>query len=628
MAKSAGGQAIALLATALRSLCKSGDVLLGLCQRLLPESLRVASGSQLGEVATLLSAKLAPLGFGNLLAQQVSRIYDAYKQLQKPMPADLIEVMTTESVVDLLCALSRALRDEDILVRISGTQAMGYIAALVTFMFPQDCQVAIDSNIISSGHKCKILVELGNGEGEHPTEIKVETIWRISPATTSPIIIKPREPRVVEEAGCFTWEGFVADRLQLDFFDQGVKCTEELCIAIAGLLLLLPAQMQGACIGREDHPIPREGLISLLGNHPKYRMSQTCEKILRIPPIEPPNDIEEAMEALVRVFQSVTENRVSCSCSITMSKCNPPQGWKIPPDNSITAKACKLHYLWMSVARALDTGLLAFFVEAGMNAAISDTFRTTRYRFSLGLATQFVTSKFRPGAYFYFSCQDIHNSVMKSIGGSQGVVAAELACSKSSTIYSRVLETMSLDRDHGATYYLIDGQLLFNGRYHCSLRALPAPDRPRANRSLYAHNGVVRPSCAGEHMDLLLTVHERSSYLELTCVAHFSGNTVRLQLSRVIVASYGLDESKPCAHCPTERLSPDKAKNIVTTSVAAPRAQGTKIAIVQTAGNRTAQLLGCELGVRAILQKESCLDCAYDEVVDEKVKKYKVIIVG
>ncbi|GAB1211175.1 hypothetical protein ATERTT37_000287 [Aspergillus terreus] len=116
MAKSAGGQAIALLATALRSLCKSGDVLLGLCQRLLPESLRVASGSQLGEVATLLSAKLAPLGFGNLLAQQVSRIYDAYKQLQKPMPADLIEVMTTESVVDLLCALSRALREEDILL--------------------------------------------------------------------------------------------------------------------------------------------------------------------------------------------------------------------------------------------------------------------------------------------------------------------------------------------------------------------------------------------------------------------------------------------------------------------------------------------------------------------------------
>ncbi|GES65487.1 hypothetical protein ATEIFO6365_0010041000 [Aspergillus terreus] len=457
MAKSAGGQAIALLATALRSLCKSGDVLLGLTQRLLPASLRVASGSQLGEVATLLSAKLAPLGFGNLLAQQVSRIYDAYKQLQKPMPADLIEVMTTESVVDLLCALSRALREEDILVRISGTQAMGYIAALVTFMFPQDCQVTIDSNIISSGHKRKILVELGNGEEEGPTEIKVETIWRISPATTSPIVIKPREPRVVEEAGCFTWEG---------------------------------------------------------------------------------------------------------------------------------------------------------------------------YRFSLGLATKFVTSKIRPGAYFYFSCQDIHNSVMKSIGGSQGVVAAELACSKSSTIYSRVLETMSLDRDHGATYYLIDGQLLFNGRYHCSLRALPAPDRPRANRSLYAHNGVVRPSCAGEHMDLLLTVHERSSYLEITCVAHFSGNTVRLQLSRVIVASYGLDESKPCAHCATEQLSPDKAKNIVTTSVAAPRAQGSKIAIVQTAGNRTAQLLGCELGVRAILQKESCLDCAYDEALEEGVKTYKMIIVG
>ncbi|KAL3472563.1 hypothetical protein BJX99DRAFT_235387, partial [Aspergillus californicus] len=338
MAKSAGGQAIALLATALRSLCEDGDVLLGLSEKLLPASLTLASGSQLGEVATRLSAKLAPLGFGNLLAQQVSRIYNVYHQLQKPMPADLIEVMTTESVVDLLYAISRALREEDLLVRISGTHAMGYIAALVIFMFPQDCLVTVDSYVVFSGHKSTILVELGNGEEERPTEIRVETIWRISQATPSPIIIKPREPRVVERAGYFTWEGFVADRLQLDFFDQGVKCTEELRIAIAGLLLLLPAQMQGTPLRRVGHPIPRRGLISLLGNHPKYRMSQTCEKILRIPPIEPPNNIEEALKALVRVFQSVTETRVSCSCSSTTGKCNPSQGWKVPPDNSKTAK--------------------------------------------------------------------------------------------------------------------------------------------------------------------------------------------------------------------------------------------------------------------------------------------------
>ncbi|KAL2850197.1 hypothetical protein BJY01DRAFT_245663 [Aspergillus pseudoustus] len=258
-----------------------------------------------------------------------------------------------------------------------------------------------------------------------------------------------------------------------------------------------------------------------------------------------------------------------------------------------------------------------------MNATISDTF--WRIAYSLGLATECVTTKIK-GESFCICCQDIHSHVMTLIGGFRkqwSVVAAELACSKSSTVYSRVLETMSLDRDRRARYYLIDGQLLFNGRYHSSLRALPAPDRPRANRSLYAHKRVVKPSCAGEYMDLLVTVNERSTSLELTCAARFSGNTVRLQLSHVLVASYGLDASEPCAHSSTEPLSPDKTKHIMTTSVAAPRAQGRKIAIVQTAGNETAQLLACELGVRVILQKESCLDCAYDEAVE----KHKMIIV-
>ncbi|KAH8433798.1 uncharacterized protein LDX57_011432 [Aspergillus melleus] len=617
MAKSAGGQAIALLAVALSSLCNNGDVLLGLSQKLLPASLTLASGYQLGEVAKRLSTKLAPLGFGNVLAQQVSRIYDAYKHLQKPMPADIIAVMTTESVVDLLYAISRALLEEDRVVRISGTRSMGYIAALVMFMFPQDCQVTVDDNIIFSGPKKTILVELGNGEEEHPTEIRNETIWRISQATPSPIIIKPREPRVADEAGFFTWEGYVADRLQLDFFDQGVKCTEELFIAIAGLLLLLPAQMQGAIARQGGRPFPRKGLIALLGNHPKYRMSKACQKILRIPPIEPPSDFEEALKALVGVFQSVSEPHVSCTCSSTTSKCNPSLGWE---SSSVLTRKCEFSNLWLSVGRALDTGLLAFFVEAGTNAVTSDTFGRAAY--SLGMATRFVTKKLKRETFFT-TFREIHQDVLRLAGRYLGR-SEELACSESSTVYSSVLETMSLDRDRGATYYLVDGQLLFNGHYHSKLCAFSAPDRPRANESIYAHNGVVKPSRAGEHMDLLFTVHERSSHLELTCTARFSGSTVRLQLSRLILASYDLEESEPCAHSPTRQLSLDKAKNIMTTSVAAPRAQKDKIAIVQTARNETAQLLSCELGVQTILQKQSCLDCAYDQAIG----KYEMIIVA
>ena len=57
------------------------------------------------------------------------------------------------------------------------------------------------------------------------------------------------------------------------------------------------------------------------------------------------------------------------------------------------------------------------------------------------------------------------------------------------------------------------------------------------------------------------------------------------------------------------------AMNTVTTSVKAPRASFTdKTAIVQTAGNPTAQLLACDLECGAILQRYSCLNCAYDEI--------------
>jgi hypothetical protein len=625
MAKSAGGQAIALLATALMGISGGrGDVFFGLSRKLLPASIALSSGSQLENVARLLSKKLASLGSGNLLAEQVSLINDVYTQLQKPVPTDLLEVMSTESAVDLLYAISRALREDGVLVRISGTQAMGYIYSLVTMMFPHDCLVTVDNFVVFEGENRKVLVEFETASAERPTEIKVETILEISHAVPLPIVIETREPKVLECAGHFTWEGFLADQLQLNLLDHGIKCTEELRVAIAGVLVLIPAELKGiALIYPEGHPLPRSGLVSLLGDHPNYRISQVCQTILRIPPTERPRNIEEALARLVHVFQSGTRSRVSCSCGRTASKCNPLQGWPREPCRVKKEKVCRLRHIWNIIGRALDKALVALFVEAGINATVWGNWWKW---YGTGLATEFLTCKYSQD-HFDVSCQKIHNEVMalvSYVSEGRDRVIPELASSDSSTLYSGVLRTMSIAPDRGVLYYLVDGRLQLNGRYHPSLRTLPVPERPKATRSLYTHKGVVKPSSFGEHIDLLLTVHERSNFLELTCAVRFSGNTVRLQLTRALVASYGLEESEPCEHSPTEELSADRMENIMTTSVAAPRAQEKKIAIVQTAGNATAQLLSCELAVPTIIQRRSCLNCTYDEADG----KFEMIIVG
>lgn len=614
MAKSAGGQAIALLSTCLL-VRHVGDVLLGLSQRILPASITVSSGSQLGQVAKHLSAKLAVVGFGNLLAHQVSRIQDVYEQLQQPTPSDLLDDMTTESAIDLLHAISRALREEDLLVRISGTQAAGYILGLVITMFPHDCIVTVHNFIVHEGQRKKIIIEFGVEGQSQPTEIRLESVLKVSQTVSLPVIVEPREPKILGNAGFFRWEGWLADRLQLIFGDQGVRCSEQLLIACSSLLILLSTAMKGNTLYNSI----------LLGSYPRDRMTQICQKLLKVPLIEPRDTMERAFVALVDVFRSDVEQQVSCSCDQTKATCNLLHGWDPSFDRPMNRKQCGLRILWQAVGRALDDGLAAFFIDADTDATIRDH-KAIR---GFGLATLFLDGTFERKHHF-IDCQDLHNRIMESIFFQSALTyghpsSPDLVCSDSSTLYPILLRDMSLRRQSRVTYELLDGKLQLNGRYHTVLRNAVVAKREEATQSLYAHEGIIKPSCSGEISELLLTVRERSEVLELRCEARCSGMNISLNLAQAIVASYCLIESEQCEHCRTEPLSSDRASNVMTTSVATPRAQGTKIAVVQTAGNEYAQLLSCELGVPALIQRYSCLNCAYDQAMKGK---FTMIIVG
>ncbi|KAM5448126.1 hypothetical protein McanMca71_004234 [Microsporum canis] len=87
----------------------------------------VASSVQLRRVAKYLSSKHSVIGFGNILTANVGRVHSAYRHLQKPMPTDSLDVMTTESAVKLFQSISKALQTENTRARIYGTQSLSYI---------------------------------------------------------------------------------------------------------------------------------------------------------------------------------------------------------------------------------------------------------------------------------------------------------------------------------------------------------------------------------------------------------------------------------------------------------------------------------------------------------------------
>ncbi|KAL2786957.1 hypothetical protein BJX66DRAFT_328200 [Aspergillus keveii] len=171
MAKSSSGQSIALLAFCLGEIFPNtfGTILYHLSAKLMPASSAVASPTQLGVAGGILKTKLACLGFGNTLAKHVARIYDAYKHLQVPMPTDLLEPFSAESAVELFHGISRAVRDENCIVRISGTTCLGYIVGAVMILFPDDAMVSVDDYVIHEGPR-RSTEKRPERPSQHPVE--------------------------------------------------------------------------------------------------------------------------------------------------------------------------------------------------------------------------------------------------------------------------------------------------------------------------------------------------------------------------------------------------------------------------------------------------------------------------
>ena len=610
MAESAGGQAAALLSMCLANLFKSEDygrILSHLCSALLPRSMHVSSMSQLADAAKLLAAKLKTLGFGNLLACEVTKIHRVYTSLGEAAPKSLLDTLTAESVTKLFKLISRALCEEEILCRVSGVQGMGHILGLLQALCPRSTIVTVEGVLIQDTQDRNIIVDFLKEHENEPVSIHLET--KISALTHVKLPIRCSKPggtsAKCSEIYCFQWSGWLADWLQLAFLRHGLSCDQDILNACCDLLMseFERIQVSPTDIGqRASARIPPIALPTLLGPIHSPRVFEVCKTIWRaIPELQSTSWIDP-FNKLVEAVRRVTQKQV-CSCK--SNRCDLSTSWSIPisarKDHWLRLEHCVIYNIWHSVFDALDNGIRAFFIEPGQNAIAS-------IQIHLGGSFLRDMGAFNESNSKLLSVTELYAYIMDTPDRGYEIALNRGSC----TMYPAVLDTLSVPSSRSVIFKLVDGRIVFAGRYHMVLKA----DGPFAQAGAQSPltTGAIRPSHIGvESRFPLITVREDYWNLIALCSVQYAGNIVNIDLTKVIHGYMAMRWANPCNHPVDDCLDTSKYK-AMSTSVARPAAENA-IGVAMTRWNPVAQLLCCRYGHhQVVLQRDCCLNCALEGI--------------
>ncbi|OBT38952.1 hypothetical protein VE00_10888 [Pseudogymnoascus sp. WSF 3629] len=553
-------------------------------------------GLLLVQVAKTLSSKLEVLGFGNIVAAQVVRIYDAYKHFGKSVPDNFLDKIAPGDMAELLHAMTRAVREESIVVRITGSRSMGHILAIVTIMFPKDAFVTMENMIVFEGLRKSVLVEFTDSDGT--TNVQLESKLQIQ--STVPILPIEKHSRIPNNdwhGYCYNWTGCMADMLQVMFMEDGLISPEPLRVACCGMLEPL-AKAFNSVHGKFDAttgPLGVHGTIKMLGPYPHERIDQICQKLWRIPPgwAKPALSLKNAFDNLLLAFAEATLT-VSCTCEPQKRCFTSQEGWsshRIPPK----MQWCPLYRSWKAVGETIVCGFGCLFVNADDGATIVHPMDRAVHESVPGFISDLLYLKRSEHTKRRYD-EIIHRCIMSFCGSTSGVGAS----SNSSTVYMAALQTPLLPNTMNAQFILMEGQLIFNGRYHTLLTASES-ERPEAQKNIHQGTQPIIPSSAREHSSLDMTIREGIRSLELTLTTVIGGGIVHLNLRDIIPASWELHEAEPCEHSAKTPLEPRYEDAVFTTSVASPLAIRGKISIVQVSRNPVAQLLSCVKNTRLLL---------------------------
>jgi hypothetical protein len=619
MAESSGGQAIALLALCLSHLYSDshpGEIIYRVSERLLSreneniesaKQLCNASAEHLRDAVKVLANKTATMRYGLWLAAMVKKVADACEDVNGKWPKDISDVVTTDTTVELLIAVSESLLREDTFVRVTGTQGMGYIVAIVLFLFPEDTVFMVDGQVKGESIRRKIILDVRD-TGVSLSTIELHRTMGNEAPFTLPIKVN-RASRIGQDCG-FPWDGWAKERLGLRYFAAGQKPKNfNILESCCGLLM---------AFGRSVENGYTSG-TTLLASVSLDRMRQTCRRVFETDP-PPLKDCRTAFEDLQQAFHS--SHDLKCIC--TSGPSSIARGWLRSPADRPKSN-CILHQLWDGVGQALNDGFACFFIDADENVTVVEGKKT------------FVTDCITDSLDGRDEGRKLSHSIIREmVFGLLGVAATDAVglSNGACTLYPMVLQTLQVPSEWQVGFRLVDGRFVYGDQYFDKLVSCTGSRRPKMRSNVVSNLDDIFPCNNGPQYEVLPTIQRRMGFLELRMNVRVKytekGKSNPTEVETVLdmkeccAGFLELVRTGRCQHYPhTETmLDPQALPHTIPTRLDSPLAANSnnveKIAIALTKGDPTAQLLFCHEKYRAILMQDSCLTCAFNQAREQK----------
>ena len=620
MAHSAGGQAIALFCVCLNQLLGDdadvGVALSTLSSKLLPQGMHIASFAQLREVARLLSGKLNPLGFGNILAKETKRTHEVYEKLNSGMPTNMFSRIDVHGLSDVLVAISKALKEERSLCRISGSCGMSYILTMLQILFPRSLRITVEGFMVQDVQEPKIHIDVYATEITEPLRYRLEASLDADDAISG--LIGPPDRSITRFRGLrptkvnYTWSGWLKSMMEMMWLQHGLMIDADTLSALHDFALSLPSSMYLVnSPSRPSRPSKyHQSLQTLLGPYGSARMWKICNDMLlttgspaiRQSKITGRRFIQAIERSLER--QHKFRHKEGEATSSGVANC-----W-FGNSKASSGSPCKFSEILKELNGLIYHAILAFFVDSDANVAKCEAIAV-----------------WVPESMEVFDvvddreiCLQLEDFMLdlEGFNGNSYIISRNaflIAMSiNGTTMYPSILSTLRMPSRQALRYRLADGRLLFRDHAYRSLKDRPHFERPVELVECSRPQDDRRPSSSGVHEGTpSITVSESYNCLEIDSTLQYSGQVIPVSLRSIFESYSMLRWTQPCQH-PMDQPLDIKHQGIHFTSVAGPCAPRTR-SIAMTRDDPVAQLICCRnLPKVAVLQHECCLNCAIDQV--------------
>ncbi|KAI1191680.1 hypothetical protein F5B17DRAFT_248772 [Nemania serpens] len=638
LSQTAGGRASALLVLCLVEMfCRNstGHLLFELSNRILLPKQREASMGELSDLAEVVSNRLKPIAFGQHHAVQVTRIRETYLNSGIDIPysisQSLLDRLSVECMVELLDAVRQATRDETVRVHIKGFQGLGGIVSLLMGLCPEDVLLLVEKGIVFKGLRSSITISV---EYKETLSISIERIVRESKSSSEiPVSFRPND--------------FFAHPGRLSQYDHLTMKTEGCLAEMAELLLAVNSgghnhvisafvNLIGAIIfsfkGLDFGSLadfPRDGLPSLFG-------ARACDHIRKklslLFCVEPDLDNIDLIENF-NTFAQCIGSHLQCACS----RCECDQSHPLASCTS-DGVPCLLRSVWGGFQTLAGLAVLLCFVDTDLQALTIP--QDPRAKLGPYLCRRLLHYVYlhhhselhvrnAPNTSDGYTIRDLHSDLCQFLGSKPTNVGEGhniLGTTTGATSILPLTLKISPTEDRLVCYILLDGQYHDGRNYYKAItEKVVSQPRPLATHSILQLPNAIPLSGIGAHSSLTLSLRSHHNSLVLRTIVEFPAHVLEISFHDVNLAYMAASVTYPCAHHSEGVVNLADSTSIIATAVDAPVASHGRISMVLTRGNGDAQMLAGVLGVPALLQGRSCLNCM---IKDAKENGFRLLIQG